>query len=245
MIQNTSIKNLPLSVHYTVSLGSWWILSRNPYSFPMTIMEIICEILRGMLLLCFILRKDVFFCILPSSVVSLLLFVSLPAHCLQSRKPDCKRNCWGLCPGTGCSLLGLFSTLMELPMVSLLWMFPRVCIGAAWSGFSRKLRVIHWDNASVLNVCIGLAVWAQQTGLKVFSKVQHWAYNDCHRGEPLPKVMKEQHAITHYLNTLWHLLQMHSCSAAVKSVLQHSYKKNSHFTALRTSILKPCRTSLL
>lgn len=217
----------------------------KPLFFSYNHMEIICEIMRGMLLLCFILRKDVFCCILPLSAVSLLLFVSLPPHCLQSRKPDCERNCWGPCPGMERSLLGPFSTLMELPMVPLLWMFPRVRIGAACSGFSTKRRVIHWTNTSVLNVCIGLAVWAQQTGLKVFSEVQHWAYNDCHRGEPLPKVMKEQHAITHYLNTLWHLLQMHSCSAVAKSVLQHSYKKTPHFTALRTSILKPCRTSLL
>lgn len=108
------------------------------------------------------------------SVVSLLLFISISAPCLQSRKPGCERNCWDPCLVQRILLLGLFSTLMDLPTaLPLQWMFPRVCIGSFCSGFITKHHVIHWDNASVLNVCICLAVWAQQTGLKVFSKVQH------------------------------------------------------------------------
>lgn len=214
----------------------------KPLFFSYNHNEITCERMRGTLLLYFLPKKGVLLC-----PFTCCLFLSLHVACRVGNQTA--RGIVGVSAlAQSTPLLGLFSTLMDLPMaLPLLCMFPRVCIGAACSGFGTKHRVIHWYNASVLNVCIGLAVWAQQTGLKVFSKVQHWAYNDCHRGEPLPKVMKEQHAITHYLNTLWHLLQMHSHSAAAKCVLQHSYKKNPTVYCTEDKHLQamPCRTSLL
>jgi len=137
-------------------------------------MEIICERVKGMLLLCFLL-KLLFCCVLLLSVISCLSFFPLPpAHCLESRKLDCERNFGVSTLAQWSLLLGLSSTLTELPSgLPLPWMFPRVCVGTACTGFSAKRHVMHWDNVSVLNVCIGLAVWAQQTGLGVFSKVQH------------------------------------------------------------------------
>lgn len=199
IIQNSSIKILCLSVDYKWILGSWlyivgWQDSHSkafclcsPYSFPTTRMEVICARMRGMLLLCFLLKITHSAVTFILCVVSLLLFISVSSPRLQSRKPGCERNCWDPCLVQRILLLGLFSTLMDLPTaLPLQLMFPRVWIGSVCSGFITKRHVIHWDNASVLNVCICLAVWAQQAGLKVFSKVQHWAYNDCHRGEPLP-----------------------------------------------------------
>lgn len=114
------------------------------------------------------------FCCVPLSVVSLLLFVP-PLHIVCRVENQIASRIVGVSAlGQSTPLLGLLSTLMDLPTaLPLPWTFPRVCIGAACSGFSTKHRVVHWDDASVLNVCVGLAVWAQQTGLKVFSKVQH------------------------------------------------------------------------
>lgn len=198
MIKNSSIKNLHLLFDCTWCLGSWWyrvgcqdshpqaFCLCRPYFFPITRMEAVCRKMRGMLLLCFLLKITYSAVTFPCAV-SLPLFISISSPCLQSRKPGCERNCWDPCLVQRILLLRLFSTLMDLPTaLPLQWMFPRVCIGSVCSGFITKHHVIHWDNASVLSVCICLAVWAQQAGLKVFSKVQHWAYNDCHRGEPLP-----------------------------------------------------------
>lgn len=58
---------------------------------------------------------------------------------------------------------------MELPTVlPLSQMFPRVNIGVACSAFSTKYQVIYWNNATLLNIYIGLAVWGNQTELNVF-----------------------------------------------------------------------------
>lgn len=137
-------------------------------------MEVTCARMRGMLLLCFLQKITHSAVTFLLCVVSILLFISISSAFLQSRKSVCERNHSDPCLVRRILFLGLFSTQMDLPTaLPLQWMFPRVCIGSVCSGFITKHHVMHWDNASVLNVCICLAVWAQQAGLKVFSKVQH------------------------------------------------------------------------
>lgn len=169
--QNSSIKNLRLSVDYTWSLGSWLYIVRwqdshpkalclcSPYSFPIREWRLHVQEWEGCCFSVFsrkITHSAVTFLL---CVVSILLFISISSSFLQSRKSVCERNHSDPCLVRRILLLGLFSTQMDLPTaLPLQWMFPRVCIGSVCSGFITKHHVMHWDNASVLNVCICLAV---------------------------------------------------------------------------------------